>query len=232
MGPRPRISAWLVALAVAFAAVPAAFTFYPELPDLGLWIRIVIGAVWTAALVATVLVAVRRDGAVEQLVEGTRAERSALVDRTADRVFDAILDPRHIGIPLKYRVTVFLHDAYIDRLRPIYPNASEADDEVRLFAPGVGITGQAYQDQTFLLATGTRASDTTYGLTVAQQAHYAHLQAVAATPIRAGRHVIGVLTAAANTNDGAFSKRANQEALRSLADGVGALVELFDLADG
>jgi transcriptional regulator with GAF, ATPase, and Fis domain len=232
MERRPRISAWLVALAVAFAAVPAAFTFYPELSDLRLWIRIVIGAVWTAALIATVLVAVRRDGAVEQLVEGTRAERTALVDRTADRVIDAIHDPRHIGIPVKYRVTVFLHDDNIDRLRPIYPNASDVDDDARFFAPGVGIAGQAYQDHTFLVATGRQASDTTYRLTAAQQARHAHLQAVAATPIRVGRHVIGVLTAAADTNDGAFTKRANQEALRSLADGVGTLVELFDLAGG
>jgi hypothetical protein len=222
---------WLVMLAVAFAAVPAAFTFYPELPGLALWIRILIGAVWTVALVATAIFAVRRDRTLDQLVEGTRAERSAAVDRTADRVFEAILDPRHVGIPLKYRLTVFLYDVNVDRLKPVYPSAADVDDDVRLFAPGVGVTGQAYQEGAFLLATGSQVSDATYDLTPSQQAFYAHLDAVAATPIRAGRKVIGALTAASDTNDGAFTKRANREALRSLSDTVGVLVELFALAE-
>lgn len=144
---------------------------------------------------------------------------------------NAILNPRQVGIPLKYQIRVFLYDANIDRLKPIYPHAADVDDEIRLFAPGVGVTGQAYQDQTFPLARGDPASDTTFGLTPDQQSHYACLQAVAATPIRSGREVIGVLAVDSKTDDGALEKRANQEALRSVADAVGVLVVLFDLAE-
>ena len=40
-----------------------------------------------------------------------------------------------------------------------------------------------------------------------------------------------MVTAAADSNDGVFTKRAPQEALRSLADVIGVLIELFELAE-
>ena len=100
-----------------------AFTFYPELPRLALSVRIIVGVVWTAALIGAV-VAVRRDQ--RSINSWTHLRHVYRSGRAHGRPsFRRHPRPTPRWHPPVYRVTVFLYDANVDRLRPVDPDGTD-----------------------------------------------------------------------------------------------------------
>lgn len=64
------------------------------------------------------------------------------------------------------------------------------------WAPGHGVTGEAWRREDYVIATGSTCSDATYGLTALQQQRYEVLVAVASAPVfNAAGRMIAVLSA-------------------------------------
>jgi hypothetical protein len=216
---------------VALATTPAAYTFFPEVPGLARWIRVVVAGIWVALFIAGAWVASGRDLFVDSELRRYSAKRTEDVDIAAAVVFPAVLDATSIGLPDHYDLTLYVLDQDAGELVPAYPDPGRGPDDVRVFKPGVGAVGRAYLGRRVVYARGPAVSDPSFGLSSAQMDFYSGFSSVAALAIRDGDQVVGVVSAMSGSDDGAFADSAAVVNFQGLADVLGTLLSLFGIVE-
>jgi len=143
-----------------------------------------------AAATATEITRERADG--EILVADTETVDAARF-LGANAAVAALLNPE-TGPLAGMRMHLFLYDAEVDRLMPVFEPTPQ-DPQADGWMVGRGVTGRAYELGEYVVATGAATHDATYGLNEEEQAKFASLRAVAAMPVmNADEQVIGVLS--------------------------------------
>lgn len=134
-----------------------------------------------------------RDQATRRLAEEERARADAR-HLVATAAVDRLLHPEDPPL-MRCQFRLFMYFDERKRLLPVLdpdqdPHHSEG------WAPGQGVTGEAWNQGNYVLATGAACSDSTYGLTPLQQQRYRVLIAVASAPVfNAAGRLIAVLSA-------------------------------------
>jgi hypothetical protein len=187
---------------------------------------VVIAVPWIAGLLLLERGKARRDRQVAELVEGP-LQRQALQRRVAaEMLIPAVL--QHTGFPDHYEFRLYLLDADSGMLLPSYEPDAQASAGWRI---GQGVTGKVWETGEYEAAAGEGVSDSAYGLDADQQARYAHLQVVAAMPVRSARNeLIAVLTASSDVDDGVLVSPDGKERHRVLADVIArVLIDVLQL---
>ena len=222
----------VIVVGVIFVGVPSVFGIFPEMTEWPLAVRFFVSLAWIGTVVGTIIVSGRRDSSLDRVmatadrVMATAVrQRQQLRLRATDDLLSTLLGERKAGLPDGYRFTVYVFDRESDLLLPVFPEPFTGPDDIRVFAPGCGAAGNAFQSKSLLLVTGDAVSDNTYGLTAAQQARWADYRSVVATPIWVdGERPIGVLSAISKSDDGSFDEPAIQARLREVADVIGIVL--------
>ncbi|CAN5805830.1 hypothetical protein BH23ACT12_BH23ACT12_21540 [soil metagenome] len=213
----------LTVLAALLVFIPTVFGIFPELGTMPAWIRLIVTGAWVVIATFAVISAMRRDQQLDRLMRKEQGQRDRLHQLALSATLSALL--RAGGIPGNYEANIYVFDANRNLLMPAFPRATSDPSDLTVFAPGNGATGLAWERGELILVTGDAVSDSSYGLTAQQQAHFSAYNAVAATPILAPEgDSIGVLTAIAMENDLYFESESGEDDFRSLADVIGVLL--------
>jgi hypothetical protein len=122
---------------------------------------------------------------------------------------------------------VYTYDEASDLLVPFYePEPAKTPSR---WPPGIGVTGQAYLIESFVLATGDHAHNSTHGLTVEEQQKHVDLLEVAAAPVtNTSGDIIAILAASNRVRPGILSSPDGFDELLALAAACARiLVDLF-----
>jgi hypothetical protein len=213
----------LVSLGIALVFVPTAFGVFAEWTQWPTGWRVLILVLWLLVAAFVIWGGVAHEASVRQLVGHVKRRRDETRRLAADRAFAALLQSG-TGLPNHYLFRVYIYDPDIDRLVATYDPDGKASSATQ-WEPGQGATGVAWEREEFVLATGERAFDDTYGLTPEQQRRFKDLEVVAAMPVRNERdEVIAVLTGSSKTDDGVLISDQGFEQLQELALIVGRLL--------
>jgi hypothetical protein len=113
--------------------------------------------------------------------------------RLGERALECLLTELHDQL-YGCEARIFLFDAVERKLVPAFRPPGATGDPVA-WAPGVGVVGKAFQEQSYVYALGESTHDGTYGLAPELHERFADLTAVAAVPLwdREGK-ILGVLS--------------------------------------
>lgn len=116
---------------------------------------------------------------------------------------DALLRPTD-GPLAEFVLHLYTYDEASDLLVPFYePEPARTPSS---WPPGTGVTGQAYLTESFVLATGEHAHNSTHGLSVEEQQKHLDLLEVAAAPVtNASGDIIAILAASNRVRPGILS---------------------------
>ena len=101
--------------------------------------------------------------------------------RLGERSLECLLTELHDHL-YGCEARIFLFDAVEQKLVPAY-RPPDAQEPAVAWAPGVGVTGVAFEEQRYVFAEGESTHDGTFGLTPEFQRRFAELAAVAAVPL-------------------------------------------------
>lgn len=167
-----------------------------------------------------------KEEAVKEIDEHER-QRADARHLVATAAVDQLLHPTD-GPLVGCEFRLFFYFADRGRLLPVLdpdrdPERSEG------WAPGQGVTGEAWRREDYVLATGSECSDGTYGLTASQQQRYRRLAAVAAAPVfNASGRIIAVLSASSeDANSRLLTEEGREEHLALAAAMSRVLVDLL-----
>lgn len=164
------------------------------------WLRLVVIAVWGLVALFVVVGSVRQAEQVEQVFGRPKQRRAEQRLLARNRILP-LLFKYGTGLPDHYEWRIFIYDRDLDRLIASY--APEGVASPAQWKVGQGAVGAAYKSGEYVLVRGATVSDATWGLTPEQQALYRRLNVVGAMPIRdEWNEIIGVLSAASETDDG------------------------------
>lgn len=98
---------------------------------------------------------------------------------------------------------------------------------------GTGVTGKAWERNSYVIAMGAAVSDGTYDLTTEQQHRHAALAVVAGTPVQNARgKPLAVLSVSSEAQDGPLERPEGQALHLELAEVVArVLIDIGRLAD-
>lgn len=204
-----------VLAALLLVLVPTLFSIFPSWTTWTVGLRVAIVVVWFGGAAIVAWATARQAELVEDLVEGPSARRAKARSAATRELIRALQQPGASDLPGHYELRLFLPDDE-GILRHVYGPASSTPSSG--WRSGRGVTGKAWEINGFILVTGARVSDGTFGLSREQQQRYAHLEVVAATPVETARGAaIGILTASSTTNDEFFEHPDGKLTLVSLA---------------
>ena len=213
-------------LAILLVGVPTFAALFPGFIDRTHrpW-RVATMAVWLAAAALATFASQSRESAVHSL---TRANQRLVL-----RQFLALLLGPQTGVPAEYRFSVYLLDDSGQLLLPWYPDQSVDPDDPAVFMVGQGAVGYALERGELVFAVGDAVSSGEFGLSPAQQLHFARCHFVAAAPIRLLEgQIVGTLGVISHINDGYFVSSEGEvrsekvQALESLADQIGDILSV------
>jgi hypothetical protein len=216
---RPRV----LATGLFLLAVPTFFTVFPTWADWHAVVRGLILVAWCVAAMFGVSASAKRDEAIDTLSEEARETQRQLHISAVLALTEALLRPSPQGIPSHYDRTVYVFDGA--QLVPFWPVWEEGGPDLRIFSPGTGATGTAWQRKQSVFVKGSAVANDQYGLTKEQQGFFADHQVVVATPISfEGENPIGILTVLSKRDDGHFENEGAERVLRNFADVLGVLI--------
>lgn len=146
------------------------------------------------------------------------------------RVLDALLRPTS-GPLAGCTLHLYEYDDLLGALVPIYepdPAATSSN-----WAPGVGVTGEAYSTGSFVLATGEHTHNDTHGLAPVEQSRHLDLIEVAAVPVtNASETTIAIMSVSNQRSPGVLSSPEGYEEILAAAQTVGrVLINLLGTFD-
>lgn len=212
--------------------VPTAATIFSDFVQEGrLAIRWFLLISWVVSAVVIVVDQTKRndrsDKAFESVDKLTVEKRMSLQQQAKDARDSSIelFLTKGSWFKKKWEWTVYIYDPETDLLSPFWP-APETDAQAELitFPPGKGATGQAWADDVIIVRNGDEVHDSTHGLTLEQQEHFAKRNAVVATPIYADTKKIGVLAGITNDDNREFDVNKEQSHLARAATIIGTLL--------
>jgi hypothetical protein len=188
-------------------------------------VRALITGIWLPIVAITSRQALEQSEQVEELV-GPALDRREQQKILASRRLLLLLLTEKTGLPPHYKFRLYTLDAERQHLMPAYaPEESDAES----WQVGYGVTGQAWKRGEYVTARGDQVSDGTFGLTPQQQNRYAHLNVVAALPIRSDREqMIAILTGSSSIDDGRLLSQDGWDRHQELAQITGRI--LIDIA--
>jgi hypothetical protein len=124
----------------------------------------------------------------------------------------------HHGLPEHCQFRLFMPNEERDRLLTVFD--PQGIHQSPGWEVGRGVTGRAWQTQSYEIATGDACISTKWGLTMWQQETYQHLRVVAAQPVFAddGRTVLAILTGSSTVDDGELESPDGVDRHRLLAN--------------
>ncbi len=214
-------------LGAVLAALPIAFTLFPDLSRAPLAARVVVALVWVPGALLLVHGSARQAQQLDELLGPPLERRSLQRELAGARLIEALLT--RTGLPEHYGFRLYLYDEDAERLLPSYESTSP--QLLATWPPGVGVTGRAWSTGEYEVARGQAVSDETFGLSPEQQERYRRLQVVAAMPVRSVRNeVIAVLTGSSEVDDGVLVSPAGKDRHAELADVVArVLIDVLQL---
>lgn len=216
-----------VALGVFLLAVPTVFTVYPALAQSRSAIRLGLMILWALVAVALSWVTVKRDDQISKLTAAKRDRIRQARLLAFRRTLAIICRPGAFGMPANCEVTVYMPDDN-DNLTPVYPrwNSYENGPDPRVFRPGTGATGTAWEDEGLMTVRKAAVSDGHYDLSTTQQKYFNKFQSVAATVVfDAYDEKVGVVTVLSeDDNAPILDDEACQALLGELATVLGVLM--------
>ncbi len=170
-----------------------------------------------ASAIAAEEPSMEREEASKEIDEDER-QRADARHLVATAAVDQLLHPRY-GPLVGCEFRLFFYFADRGRLLPVL-DPDRDPDRSEGWAPGQGVTGEAWRGEDYVVATGTECSDETFQLTPSQQQRYQHLAVVAAAPVfNASGRIIAVLSA--STEDGNSRLLSDEGREEHLAPGGG-----------
>jgi hypothetical protein len=220
-GSRGQLALFL-ALLVVF--VPVLWTFFPTLGAHRPLLKI---AVLSGLLVVAVIVLNEARKLNDALAEWMNLSDERSVPRrqaAARRSIVSILSHPPRSVPESFEFRVFLFDANTGRLAPTYePHGVAA---AQSWAPGHGVTGQAWTAQGFIECHGQQCHDATFGLDREEQEVHQNTNVVVAIPISTPAvGPVGVLTASRKVDSDYFTSAVGILELQDLAEAVGEILD-------
>jgi hypothetical protein len=195
---------WSAVLAgVLLVLVPTLFSVFTEWTRWSVGVRIAVLAVWVIVAAFVVAGSALQSEQIKELVGRPLRRRELARQAAAHRLIHALLAPPATPLLGNYEFALYLPNKRRTRLLPEYRSAAEPDEGWDIGNDSIhGITGAAWSSNGYTAERGEKVSDSTYGLTPAQQARYAHLTGVAACPVQNARlEPIGVLTVSTSDVD-------------------------------
>jgi GAF domain-containing protein len=213
-------------LAVVLLAFPALFTVFPEATNWNLVLRCALFAIWVAVAIWVARTAVQRDNLLDRLIGATQRRQDRRRRIAADLIIQQLCRPGAKSIPHEFEFTVYSAPDDAGRLSPVFPRVDDEND-LRIFEVGHGATGTAWANLTTVVVRGEAVSSDKYLLSEAQQEFHRGYKTVVAVPILSDDdRPLGVLTAISKTESRHFDDgRGGQDALRSIADALGVVLE-------
>lgn len=158
--------------------------------------------------VSTLLASAEAEGLVPEVTDDQELDgaRFVLAQLALQTLFtrNELLDDCHFHL--------YLYDSISKRLTPVLEPDDGGTEPVESWLPGRGVVGEAWNEEALVVASGKECSDSTHGLTVAQQTRYRPLRAVSALPVwTASTHVIGVLGASSTKKGSALKTTDGRE---------------------
>lgn len=202
-------------------------------PGVPWWsLKAALSLIWIVAAALIVRDGLIRDRRIDTLSEESRTKRNLIRTQASDAAFAGMLDPQH-AFPRKWDFTIYVFDEEQSLLVPSWPPPDSDDHrQLKSFAPGKGATGRAWEREAMIVRTGDDVSGATYGLSEAQQQHYAGKHSVVATPIFTyADRKLGVLSAICEDEDDHFDKPNNQAHFKETATSIGALIVSLGVMD-
>lgn len=212
--------------ALVVVAVPTFATIFSV--DVNGWAagpKWLLAGVWMVAAIVIVADGITRDRRVDDLTEAAIERQRRFREDAVDTALRGVFEFKR-QFPQKWSWTVYVYNEGDAMLEPVWPVPN--DDgyrEIVSFAPGSGATGLAWQDNVTVSRYGESVHDATYGLTEAQQTHFAVRNNVVATPIYTEYETpVGVLAAVAADENRHFEDEAHRRQLEATATVVGTLL--------
>lgn len=221
----------LVLLGASLVAVPTVFTVFPELTaSVSTRWRLVIVGGWLLLVMATVGLTAARDRRIEAMAAELTLDRVVLrnqlkIGALAMALRTSLDTPEIHGIPACYEFTLYVHDPDVGLLKPVYPRWDNDGPDVRVFEPGKGATGYAWQTESLVIVKGEAVANTRYGLTDDQQTFWGEYRRALSYPLYEDLTTkIGALTALSKEEDDYFDSPAGQALFHQLADTMAVYV--------
>lgn len=227
-------TALTVGFGLALIAVPTVFTVLPELSeDASFRQRTAIVVGWMLVAFVIVLGNTAREGVLAKALDERAVERGLRMQAAEATIITSLLAPTQTpqGIPRQYDFELYVYDDSLDLLIPAWPRYGDLPigdlDDPRIFQPGKGATGRAWNARSTTYVSGDPVADGAYDLTEDQQRIYARRRVVCSALVQGvSGQPVGVLTALGDRDDDHFTPgRPGQAALEKLAATIGVTLD-------
>jgi hypothetical protein len=192
---------WVVMLVgVALVLVPTLFTVFPGFTHWPVWLRALIVGVWVLGATLAVLGSVRQSRQMDQLVQPALERRRANSDLAAQDILRSLLE-KH-DFPPHYQFRLFIPDLEQRHLLSSWDPDGHVE-ATRGWDFGVGVTGVAWDTETYQRARGAECADThMWNISADVIDRYRDLKVIAAEPVFDDHETcIAVLTGSSRTVD-------------------------------
>lgn len=191
--------------------------------------RAALTAVWLLAAVFFVIAGLEHEHNVSSLAEEVEAGRQRKYRVAEGFIYKSMLAKDRLKSGWEFSIYLYVQET--NRLEPIWPQDAAVPYDVRVFQPGKGATGIAWQEPgDVIVKYGEEVHNATHGLTVEQQEAFRDYHAVVATAIHSDREVpIGVLSGICKDEDTCFDEQADQALLLTAAEVIGVVMSRLRL---